>query len=457
MRCKLLLVLALITLLILSSCAEKECKTIEDCTAKPKSAFTLKCVDYKCQYTPIPNTCGNEECDAGENKCTCSEDCGTCKGNVPNTQFLTQECVNNQCVETVKSQKPIFSTNELLNAGDRFNVDILYNTPFNIKQDTYKFTITLRQLGLSNKDHNILRAQLTGRTKDRRTITLGTKEINKPLWGEGSSIEETMILDFPTVEKESELSSLVLSIDYEYAVVQGGQRTSRQATLRQTFQDKFPFVNPTGPGICPEVCDDNNPGTEDKCGAETGYFCIHEPIINTCGNFRCDVGETKCTCEKDCGPCKGSAGTYLDYTCKQKTCVTVMKPEVTVQVNKIPDERSFGPVALSNKYEYPNPFDVTKDRMSLQFSIYNKDPTVSDVTIEKIRLIEGQQEIVELPVNRKLGDTPTTFNAQVPQLSTPEEERRVTLIVWYAYTKDGTVKRGDYQKQLSQIAFIQPG
>lgn len=456
MRCKKLFFL-LIFLLILAACAEKECREAADCTAKPVNAFTPSCVDDTCKYEPIPNVCGNENCEEGENKCNCQQDCGVCTGKVPETESLVQSCVAGECVETVLETEPIFNSDVVASTGDRFALDTIYNKPFNLNADTYGFTITLRQKSDSNQDHNILRATLTGRTRDRRTITLGTKEINKPLWGVGSSIEESMVLDFPTVEKEAQISNLVLAIDYEYASVVRGQRSSRQSTLKQTFTDRFTFVNPQAPGRCPESCDDENPGTEDKCGEETDFFCIHEPIPNTCGNYRCEAGETRCTCARDCGPCSGSAGTYLDYTCKLKTCVTVQKPEVTVQPNNIFDERSFGPVQLSNKYGFPNPFDVTKDRLDLEFAIYQKDETVGDVIIEKVRLIEGQQEITEVPINRKLSTSPSSVSVKIPELAQPEEERRITLGVWYAYTKDGQTRRGNYQKQLDKIAFIQPG
>lgn len=439
-------------LVFLAGCGE--CKVSEDCP--PKTAFTAQCVDKTCEYEPIPGICGNGICDSSENKCSCPKDCGLCSGKVEGTQLL-KRCVSGECVEALASQEPIFNSREVSSGGDRFTVDTLYNQPFNIKSDTYGFTTTLTKQDSRNQDHKILRAKLTARTMDGRTITLGTKEINKPLWGAGSSIEERMILDFPTTDKQGELRALELTIYYEYAQMSGSRRTSRQETLRQAYNENFLYVNPDSPGRCPETCDDNNPGTEDKCGPETNNFCVHIPIPNTCGNFECEAGETKCTCAKDCGPCQGTAGTYLDYTCKQKTCVTVLKSEVTKEEKTIFDERRIGPVELTNKYKYNNPFDVTKDYINLEFAIYQKDELVGDVNIEKVRLIESQEVVAEMTANKKLSDSPTSITVKMPTMTEPEEERIVSLNVWYSYVQNGEEQKGNYIKQLDRITFIQPG
>ncbi|HLC64828.1 MAG TPA: hypothetical protein VJI46_01750 [Candidatus Nanoarchaeia archaeon] len=53
-----------------------------------------------------------------------------------------------------------------------------------------------------------------------------------------------------------------------------------------------------------DKCDDNNPCTEDICGAQTNYICTHEALTPCCGNAICESGESG-TCTVDC-PATGS-------------------------------------------------------------------------------------------------------------------------------------------------------
>jgi hypothetical protein len=51
---------------------------------------------------------------------------------------------------------------------------------------------------------------------------------------------------------------------------------------------------------CPIFFDDKDPCTTDKCGKDTNYLVIHEPITPCCGNMVCESTESKDTCMKDC-------------------------------------------------------------------------------------------------------------------------------------------------------------
>lgn len=53
---------------------------------------------------------------------------------------------------------------------------------------------------------------------------------------------------------------------------------------------------------CPPSCDDFDECTRDYCGAETGYECVHEPIVPCCGNGECETGEDYINCPADCPP-----------------------------------------------------------------------------------------------------------------------------------------------------------
>jgi len=47
----------------------------------------------------------------------------------------------------------------------------------------------------------------------------------------------------------------------------------------------------------------------------------------TCGNGKCDAGENKCTCPKDCGQCETQpAGACQQFTCQNDSCVVQQSP-----------------------------------------------------------------------------------------------------------------------------------
>lgn len=456
MRCKLLLIA--IGLLVLLTACGGECKTATDCA--PRSGFDASCVEKTCQYSPIPGVCGNNQCepDAGENECTCAQDCGQCTGQAAGSQYLGKTCVNDECVEDVTADiSPIYTSSEASSAGDKFSLEMEYNNPFNLKHDVVTFTISLKQTGRNNNNHRVTGLELTGTTQDRRTITLGKKDVNKPLWTTNDQIVEELRLDFPTADLEGEISNMILSVNYDYLIETATTTNERSATVKNRYNEKLTFVNPGRTYECPESCDDGNPGTRDTCGAQTDYFCVHEPIPNTCGNFICDGNENRCTCAQDCGPCSGSAGEYLDYTCKASKCITEPKPGVTIQPNSLFDDRSLGPVQLNNNFKYNDPFNVNEDSFTLDFAIYRQDPTVSETVIETVRLLEGQQQLAETQVDQKLSETPTTVTINLPDIPTPEEEHQITIGIWYKYVQDGNERRGNYQKPLGRITLISPG
>jgi hypothetical protein len=451
-------ILSIALLIVLSGCGG-ECKTAAECKGKPTSAFTPACTDKKCVYTPIPNICGNNVCEKTEDKGNCEIDCGTCKGAVQGSKYLVYNKVGDKCLEdvTASSIKPIYSSVDIPSGGDKFKIDTLYSQPFNLKRDTFGITITLAEQGKDNRDEHIINAELTATTKDRRQITLARQDIDKYLWTTGSAIKEDIILDFPTVELEGELTNLILKLQYEYSYVQAGKKTQKQGTLQNRYKETFVFVKPTSVYPCPASCDDKNPGTRDYCGPQTNYFCKHEPIPNMCGNSKCDGAENKCTCPQDCGVCSGSAGAFLEFTCQGTNCATQLKAGATQQPSTLFDDRSLGPVQLNNNYKFKNPFNIKTDKFELDFKTYRVDPAVTGVKIDTIRILEGQEQMAEVQVDKELSEKITTVTVQIPSIVEPEEEHNPVLAVWYTYTQSGQEKQGSYQKPLGKITLINPG
>ncbi len=450
-------ILSIVLLILLAGCGG-ECKTAADCKGKLASAFAPACTDKKCVYNPIPNVCGNNACEKEEDKGNCEVDCGTCKGQVQGTKYLVYNKVGDKCLEDVTAStiKPIYTSADIPSGGDKFKIDTIYGQPFNLKRDTFGVTITLTEQGKDNRDEHIISAELTATTKDKRQITLSRQEVDKYLWTTGSAVKEDIALDFPTAELEGELTNVILKVQYEYSYVQAGKKTQKQGVLQNRYKETFVFVKPSSTYPCPN-CNDNNPGTRDYCSPQTNNFCKHEPIPNTCGNSKCDGAENKCTCQQDCGVCAGSAGAFLEFTCQGTNCATQLKSGATQQPSIFFDDRSLGPVQLNNNYKFKNPFNIKTDAFDLSFKIYRIDPAVSGLKIDTVRILEGQEQIAEVPVDKELSDKITTVTVQIPSIVEPEEEHNLLLAVWYTYTQSGQEKQGSYQKPLGKITLINPG
>jgi len=97
------IILLLILLIFISGCAEKECKTNEDCT--DKTCFTAKCKDYKCVYSAISGCCGNKICEVGETYEDCVVDCPDCDDINDCTDdsfdYHKRECINKPILNVV--------------------------------------------------------------------------------------------------------------------------------------------------------------------------------------------------------------------------------------------------------------------------------------------------------------------------------------------------------------------
>jgi len=454
-RAQKITILCIALAVLLVACSKAQCKQDSDCTEKSKTAYTSRCLsaNNSCEYQPIPGVCGNGNCnEANKNKCTCPQDCGTCSGKVSGSTLLTQQCVQNTCIQGLASSAPLFSSQDIQSLGDKFKIDTLYRQPFNLKNDTFGITITLGQQSAQNRDEHLLRAELSAVTTDHRTITLARKDIDKYLWSSGSSIDEDLILDFPTQQLEGDLNNMILSIDYEYSLLQGTKKTLRQASFKIPYKEKFTFAKPNSTYACP-ACTDRK-GYRKTCGPQTNYFCKYDPVLGACGNSKCETGENKCTCPQDCGPCQGSAGTFLDFTCKEQQCATVLKPDATITPNNILDQQNLGLIQLANNYKFNNPLAPATDKLDLSFAIYKIDPGVSAVTIETIRILDGQQQLAEVPVNKILGQNPTTIDVTLPAPTQSEEDHSLTLAVWYSYVQNEQTKKANFQKPLGRITLL---
>ncbi len=458
MRCKQLVFISVLALLlVLAGCSKAECKKDVDCQ---KPHYTGACVDKKCSYAPIPNECGNGECEssARENKCTCADDCGICEGK--SGKYLEQTCnKDKECVEDIPAtaQKPITLTKELSTGGTKLSLTTIFSQPFNLKKDQFGLEFGINVLAAGMSDVSINRLELTGVTPDKRTVPLSDKTVSIPLY-EGSKRKEKLIIDFPTADRDGELSNLNLKIYVDYVLTSGSSTAPKSGTLQNSYSSlKFAWARPEKSPGCPASCDDGNPGTDDVCDAGTNYFCENRPKAGACGNGVCDGAENKCTCAGDCGPCTGG-GTYLARSCVASACVAQLKPGITVQPQSVFDERDLSVFTLQNNYKFNKPFNTKSDKLALEFSLYQKDDKVASVTLKDARLLDGTQEVAAATIGKQLttAGQKETADIAIPAGGAAEQERTLTLRVWYEYVEDGTTKQADFSKPLGKLVLLNP-
>ncbi|MBI4141830.1 hypothetical protein HY484_02825 [Candidatus Woesearchaeota archaeon] len=438
------LILLVFLLLILAGCEKKECKQDAQCN---KQYYTGKCVENKCQFEKIP-------------KYWCEDT--VCTGKQGN--LLEKYCSNNVCLSGIPPEKTKLTSlvNEHALAGDKFKLTTSFNQPFNVRKDLFETTITLNQQSPINTDHKITRVELSGTTKDRRTITLADKEINKPLWGAGSDASAKLVIDFPTTDIDGEYTGLSLKVYYSYVQTTGTQKQTKTNVLQNNYANlKFAWARPEKPYPCPAQCEQKE-GMSGVCNTATG-FCEYTPMPNTCGNFLCEESatppENKCTCPKDCGPCTGTVGVYSIKTCTpENKCVTTLKQGIAVTPQTIFDDRPLGSFHLQNNYQYNNPFNVKSDAFTVYLTLYQAKEQTSNVKIETIRLLDGTQQIADLPVNKDLPAIGSTITEQlrIPPQANPETGRNLVIAVWYQHTTGGVMQKGSFQKSLGKITLLSP-
>lgn len=454
-----LFLLLAILLLVLVGCSKKECTLSSDCT---KAGYTSTCVDNTCVRTPIPGACGNGKCDTGENECSCESDCGVCAGAVAGSALLQKTCDGDDVCTVgvpITKIKPVSVTNTIISQGNTFKVTTTFNQPFNFKKDSFSTKLILDNIANFVSHIRITKYELSGVNKDKQNVVLASKDVNKPL-STSTSVADDLHLMMETSDLEGTVTNPVLKVNYEYLLTQGSTSQLKNAQIINPIKGvSVAWVLPPVDYDCPKDCDDNNAGTADTCGVESQFFCEHNPIAGACGNFQCDSNENRCTCATDCGTCSGSAGQYLDMACQTNICISSLKSGVQITPVSLFDDRNIGAFRLNNRYTYNKPFDTVNDRIKAEFTLYDMQATASDVSIETIRVLDGQQELGYLVVNRQLTSVGQSFFVDVPVTNAirPEVSQYATLSVAFSYMQNGVLRKGTFTKPLEKITFITPG
>ncbi|MFT4303577.1 MAG: hypothetical protein ACMXYG_03360 [Candidatus Woesearchaeota archaeon] len=140
-----------------------------------------------------------------------------------------------------------------------------------------------------------------------------------------SSGTDERILSFNLPVRNAGLYSMITTINYEGKTITRTSsfritETSTQAEptcfdgIQNQGEEGIDCGGPCPPCVqqCPILYDDGNPCTISRCGPETNYQPVHDPIIPCCGNGICEESENEQTCPQDCGD--SSTDSYFEIT-----------------------------------------------------------------------------------------------------------------------------------------------
>lgn len=210
------------------------CDDDNDCTEDSCSEST----NYFCEHK-IKNNCkGNYICEAGEDKCTASSDCGKCEGDVSKSVYLA--CIDNVCNSLIKSgaQQPITMSDKATPTGYfKWNIETTYDQPFDISSSLLKLEIRLESI----QGVLALPIKITEIRVKEGSVLLGKKSTSSSLSSAGSIVTENIQLNAILDDYEKK-KNINVEIDYDYTA-------NEQEYKANTYTKTYSMVNfaKTGP------------------------------------------------------------------------------------------------------------------------------------------------------------------------------------------------------------------
>ncbi len=250
----------MISLSLLLGCEKPECERSNECTSKEYK--TAACVEGKCQYSPIPNKCGNGLCEksANENVCSCPQDCKTSKcegkykieraGERPEDARMVSYYCDKQiqkCKIGVETQTPRYLKEiEREPAFGKIKVKVDYLEPMDVnKSDKFKVTLQLIELAPDVvKDSGITLYQVSFSSRDR----FAEKPLNAvALKNIRESLPIEVPLTIPTIPYRELMSSVTMRIEYGYTrrdkiSATEFKDTLKTGTLEYDMPDRVTFI-----------------------------------------------------------------------------------------------------------------------------------------------------------------------------------------------------------------------
>jgi len=440
----------LIVFSLLSGCGSKDtstagtsCKVDADCS----SMTCATCINSICKTKTKANCCGNNDCDAGENECSCSKDCGKCESDV---DFMTKEC--NEEDECVSSLNSAGVSQESKDVEVKIGTNILsltpvFDNPFLLGYS--KLKIMLKADKLDDKTEFVInRIKIYDGLSSSSRVLLAEKDLNQVLYTTSSIIEEEFILEVDRNEDAEEIEEqtkdIVVEIFYDKEYIDSsGRQKSSTASLDKTIGKDMKFILLTDSACVQEECNDDNSCTRDFCKAVNGYtYCANEYITTTscCGNKVCDSNEDKCNCPFDCGECDYDYGTYVHFACSgSNKCVAQVNDEEIEQVSKIFTSSTVPDIKFETRITYNQPFDLD-EAFKIDMTLIEQDDDLKSVFIQSIQLVESSDNLLgELKFDSEgffgVG-TSKVYELSPDLLSMTEAERELKpkIVINFKYT-----------------------
>ncbi len=252
----LIIIILLFGLLAVSGCSEKaECEKSSEC-ATSNPCVIGRCVDGQCVNTIKDNCCGNARCekDAGENKCTCSDDCGECAGKArfnistyrgqeeQESEYAVYMCRNDECILGVpESDVNLLRLTSDVEERNAFKIEILasLNNPFDLSSDELSLRLQLKDM-----DPDVVGAiTITSLQVLSDDELMGEQLMKRALDKVGDMFTQDMNLSSAqsALEKERKIE---VKLDYEYVIDYRGEQTVERDSATRGLSEEIMFVKP---------------------------------------------------------------------------------------------------------------------------------------------------------------------------------------------------------------------
>jgi hypothetical protein len=187
-----------------------------------------------CQYTRVPNQCGNFICEQGENSCNCPNDCGTCSGTIGD--YLQYTCLSNNCVTVLSKVQSLNNfVHELNSLGSHFTVSVYTDVkvPHVVGRDSVK--IDLELIKTQSTFVGPIRINKID-IKGKGNVLLGTLNINQG--NTLSSLYNKISFNIPisrTLSEPYEKNDLIYEVHYSFNYKRGDDTLEGISTFSRTI------------------------------------------------------------------------------------------------------------------------------------------------------------------------------------------------------------------------------